>query len=405
MPVTVGEAQAQIRSKTHFVVGMRFEIFHALQAVVDASSQIHLAWKERSIGRLPPEFRENLRFTGGESPHFWSLLGDVLQEDVAADASFYQIVAHLDGVCLGELQRRILTGFVQCPELAAELVSGSKVLEAAVSSVSDEPLRRWYEMVGLFPFSRDSDIARGLDRLIRTPSAYRSALVDVLSVFWDIAFRPLWRGVQPALQRSCEEKRRLFDSCSLAEFVEQALLRIEVDEEAQVITCHGCPMKFPFDGVDGVYFIPSLFNEKRIWNYYYEHDGRTTMYFPYFEPSISPPELPRETEAAAAAPTPGGPLEAAGLDPVLIFRALGDATRYKIAAYIAERPRTASEIARHTRLSKPTVSHHVAVLRKAGLIVEDRSARSVLISLSRGPIAGLSDLAMHGLFEEREDRR
>ena len=54
------------------------------------------------------------------------------------------------------------------------------------------------------------------------------------------------------------------------------------------------------------------------------------------------------------------------------FAALGDPTRREIFARVAERPRAVGELASELPVSRPAVSQHLKVLKKAGLVV-DRS--------------------------------
>jgi DNA-binding transcriptional ArsR family regulator len=53
---------------------------------------------------------------------------------------------------------------------------------------------------------------------------------------------------------------------------------------------------------------------------------------------------------------------------VRLYRALGDETRLQILRLLAERDRYLTELATDLNLSKPTVSHHLAQLRSAGLV-------------------------------------
>ena len=52
------------------------------------------------------------------------------------------------------------------------------------------------------------------------------------------------------------------------------------------------------------------------------------------------------------------------------FAALGDRTRREIFARIAERPRAVGELASELPVSRPAVSQHLKVLKKAGLVVD-----------------------------------
>jgi DNA-binding transcriptional ArsR family regulator len=53
---------------------------------------------------------------------------------------------------------------------------------------------------------------------------------------------------------------------------------------------------------------------------------------------------------------------------VRLYRALGDESRLRILRYLAEQDRYLTEIANELELSKPTIKHHLAQLRAAGLV-------------------------------------
>ena len=51
-----------------------------------------------------------------------------------------------------------------------------------------------------------------------------------------------------------------------------------------------------------------------------------------------------------------------------VFRALGDRTRRKLIARLAERSATVSELAEPFAMSLPAISRHIRVLERAGLV-------------------------------------
>ena len=57
-----------------------------------------------------------------------------------------------------------------------------------------------------------------------------------------------------------------------------------------------------------------------------------------------------------------------------VFRALGDPTRLEILALIAARPEPicVCDIVSRFELSQPTISHHLRILREAGLVTASR---------------------------------
>jgi DNA-binding transcriptional ArsR family regulator len=69
---------------------------------------------------------------------------------------------------------------------------------------------------------------------------------------------------------------------------------------------------------------------------------------------------------------------------VRLHRALGDETRLRILKLLAGRDLYLTEIAQHLDLSKPTIKHHLALLRSAGLVTITESGTVVYYSLRRG---------------------
>ena len=66
-----------------------------------------------------------------------------------------------------------------------------------------------------------------------------------------------------------------------------------------------------------------------------------------------------------------------------LHRALGDGTRLRILKLLAERDLYLTEIAQQLELSKPTIKHHLAQLRAAGLLTVVESGAVVYYSLRR----------------------
>jgi DNA-binding transcriptional ArsR family regulator len=93
------------------------------------------------------------------------------------------------------------------------------------------------------------------------------------------------------------------------------------------------------------------------------------------------------------------PAAGSGQDPELVFRALGDATRYAIARLIAREAMTGAELARRLGVSGPTLTHHLKQLRHAGLVLEERRGNSILLRLARCTIETLSRTALETLFD------
>lgn len=68
---------------------------------------------------------------------------------------------------------------------------------------------------------------------------------------------------------------------------------------------------------------------------------------------------------------------------VRLYRALGDESRLRILRLLAERDRYLTELAIELELSKPTVSHHLAQLRSAGLVTMTEQGNLTYYTLRR----------------------
>jgi len=64
------------------------------------------------------------------------------------------------------------------------------------------------------------------------------------------------------------------------------------------------------------------------------------------------------------------------------FKALSDSTRRKILHLLKTRDLTAGEIADHFNISKPSISHHLNLLKTADLITDERRGQYIFYSLN-----------------------
>jgi len=65
-----------------------------------------------------------------------------------------------------------------------------------------------------------------------------------------------------------------------------------------------------------------------------------------------------------------------------IFKALNDPTRREILELLKAKDLTAGEIADQFNISKPSISHHLDLLRQAGLVVSTKEGQFIYYSLN-----------------------
>lgn len=65
-----------------------------------------------------------------------------------------------------------------------------------------------------------------------------------------------------------------------------------------------------------------------------------------------------------------------------LFKALNDPIRRDILKYLREKDLTAGEIADLFSISKPSISHHLEILRQAGLVTSEKQGQFITYSIN-----------------------
>ena len=367
-----------------------FEPFFALQTLTDDNARIHPGWKRAAVQKIPQSFYKKFSLIGG-SPYLWPAVADALL-GAPLNLSFENRISRLADLSTKDLQEAIFSGIFHEPAPVRNLLSGRTDLQRAITQVSKSK-REWLAFIGLYPVRKTAPLFVGLNCLLRTPGEFQRILVHLLEAFWQIEFKQTWNDLSAQMERSLEEKERLFQSCTFDEFAHLALLRVRLDEKRGVLEAVRGGYKLPLKRLSQVVLLPSAFNDKRHWTTCERDPNKLVAFFPYFDPAISLSRVPS---------VPPEKVEEPERDPALIFKALGDTTRYAMAALLARDSLTSSHLAKTLSLSRPSVSHHIHVLREAGLLDEKLQGNTVVLSLRRDVIENLSDLATQKLFHSDE---
>ena len=75
------------------------------------------------------------------------------------------------------------------------------------------------------------------------------------------------------------------------------------------------------------------------------------------------------------------------IDTVEFAKALADETRQRIMRVCCCRQLSVNEIVEIIQVTQPTVSHHLGILRQAGLVTVQRHGRQILYSLNQKRLA------------------
>lgn len=185
-------------------------------------------------------------------------------------------------------------------------------------------------------------------QILRQPEETVADLVAVLGA-WAERFTPIESRVTAILERDYESRAADRANLAPAELIEQ--------------TTNGIRW-LPEGGVKRVILAPSYFS--RPYNFLLSASDFRLFGYPVSDEAL-------EAVDPLAAPQ----------SVVRLHRALGDDTRLKILKLLAGRDLYLTEIAQQLELSKPTIKHHLALLRSAGLVTITESGTVVYYSLRR----------------------
>ncbi len=190
-------------------------------------------------------------------------------------------------------------------------------------------------------------LRQALGHLLDDPAAEMRAFRRVLRA-WSERFATIEARVATMEQRDVDGRRADLARLPLVDFVERAT---------------GGVRWVPEPGTRRLFLSPSYFT--RPYNYVF--GGRDWHMFAY---PLAESALGAEAEAVPAAS-------------IRLFRALGDESRLRILRLLASGDLYLTEIAERMGLSKPTVSHHLAQLRAAGLLTTTEAGALTYYSLRR----------------------
>jgi DNA-binding transcriptional ArsR family regulator len=363
----------------HAIVSPRFEIFYALQALEKGTGDHFDSWRRETERRLTARARTSLANVA-PTPLIWPLLADSLRELPPAP-TFHEMVNALQRMDDTAFQRFVLGGVFKGDNSVDLLISRASTLEEIVASES-KTQERVLAFLGLFPFDPETPCAKAFARIVREPRSYREEVAGVLDAFWASGFSETWKRLEPEMRDRAKEMRAQTRT-GFASIARERNLPITI-EGLEVVTSRGRQLS-SVGSTAGIYLLPSAFNMSNLWAAYDDARGKKRYFIPVLDPTLSP-------EASAA------------IDPSLVFRALGDTTRYALATSIARTPMTSLELARAFGVSKPTITHHVQLMRAAGLIDEAQTDRGVELSLNRRALERLSSTASREMFDDSETK-
>jgi len=287
-------------------------------------------WLETSRKALDPDARAGVAdlFESELAIHTGILLVDL--PAIRTSADFVDLV---DETTPEDLMNALLTDDYHDAGLNDVLSRAVAGDQAAVAELS-EKLPEWNR--------------KGRLELLRDPDLAKQRILGVLRA-WQTKFAEIEPRIGSILERDYDGRAADRDRLGPSDLIEATTGGVRYLPEA---------------GISRVILAPSYFSRP----YNFLMSGRDWRFFGY-------PVADSALDPSDALTPP--------LSVVRLHRALGDETRLRILKLLASRDLYLTEIAQQLDLSKPTIKHHLALLRAAGLVTITESGTVMYYSLRR----------------------
>ena len=366
------------KARTTVDVTPRFEIFYALQELERGAGARLANWRREMERRLPARSRTEIARVA-PCPLMWPLLADSLRDEPAR-ISFTQILSALRSMDRAQFQRNVLTGVFKADGAVDGLMTGRVSLKRTIAQES-EGRQKLFALLGLSPFDAEASSTHAFERIISQPDTYRDEVANAIEMFWQIGFNETWTKLEPQMHSSLRAMKSAITRRGFEAFAIEHQLPVKVTPTTL-----------------GIHVIPSAFNISKLWASYTDSHERTQLFVPVVDHTLVV-ETPLARERVRQKQREEERSEPV-TDPSLVFKALGDTTRYAIATTLARTPMTSVELSRVFKVSKPTISHHVQHLRAADLLIEKQGENGTILSLNKRVLEHASARAATEMFSE-----
>ncbi len=292
------------------------------------------SWLESAHREMRTLFGESLELYGGELCVVVAGLA-VDRPEVRTASQFVDLVSELDD---RTVVRAILGEDLRNPELAPVVERALEGDEAAIEEYAR----------GCDDMHPNKDRSRMTTLLFRRPESVLGPARGILAAWYE-HFGPLEERVLAMIERDVELRAEDRRTLAPSDLIERTTGGVRFGSEP---------------GVRRVILAPSYF--VRPYNFLLAAEDWKLYGYPI-------------ADAALDASDPLAPPQAV----VRLHRALGDDTRLRILRLLRDRDLYLTEIAQLMELSKPTIKHHLALLRVAGLVTVTEEAGLTYYSLRR----------------------
>jgi len=308
--------------------GTAYDLFTSLNVLHNpAFFGLRGAWAAGVRSRLPNDHRAFLEMVADyvKEPYHW-LVTLPQPKDSAT------VLYHLGQVPAGE-RLRVLTGMHEFDDCLWCRALSAVTERSACDETDMAALRAAVKHAG-----KSTPSPKYLEKLLdwwAAPEEFGENYLEALRIYHEVFFAEEERRIRPALQRAVEQVREQAQNMTLPELLEELSGGLQFDD---------------VEPQPELLMIPSFWITPRVM-YMPLTEGQDVFVFGARGP---------EDSLVPGEPVPDALLRS--------LKALSDPTRLRILRYLSAKPQTPAQLARLLRLRPPTVTHHLDLLRLAGLV-------------------------------------
>jgi DNA-binding transcriptional ArsR family regulator len=345
---------SSFRNKLSFTYSPLHECLMSLHVLSNPKHHpAHLKWAIETKRRLPGPLAATLRELGRGFREFL-MLADVPEVEPEADFQ----------TCDDELARiEAMT-----PETFAvrtmRSLAGREATLRALASVGDRD-----KLMARIDSHTDAERS-AISKLLSDPARVRARLLGALHAYWERAFAAKFAEIEPLLIQDITEKGWQLERegpvslvCSLSDRVSYDSARDSLVIHKEVEASLDMEQMQAFSLGPSYYVSPHLIV-----------DVDPTHFVLYYNILASDPSA-----------RPGIPPEALRV----VLKALSNETRLNILRLLTEDTYSTQELAQRLHFTEPTISHHLSVLKHAGLIQGHNEGYYILYDLVSDPLLTL----------------
>lgn len=317
---------AMIKTKIHWDIGTAYDLFISLSILHDPERYgVRASWAAGVRSRFPVEYREVL-----EHATFLRLVPLTFVNSLKEPKDSAQLMTKLKSIP-GE---EVLETLAIQPDMSDE------IKEFFLSTTPDKKWTREetqfiVQRFGIEDNKQAKQITSVLYEAWSNRKTFGEKLVQGLQAYVDTFFAEEEQRILPILQQELSYARMRAGSRPLPAMLEEITAGVRFKD---------------FEHISDIIFAPTFWGSPFMFS---EHPTDSEMIVLFGARPGTMSIIPGDI-------VPDGLLRG--------MKAMADSTRLRILRYLAQEPQTAAELSRVLRLRLPTVTHHLAQLRLAGMV-------------------------------------